>query len=214
MGPHTLRIIATERHPFVGEEDNHADEFQDARRYVVRRCGGGNGNAGLRATGPARGRTSAAGSKRPGCADPGRTAAGAAPQATPGGSARSAIVTANVNLRGGAGTDAEVITTIPAGSRVRVTDCSGEWCMVTWNGRSGFAIARNLDIGGARHARSYRAPPGYAGGPPPGYPDGPPAVYEAGPPVIYGAPAYYPPPVVYGPGYYYGPRYYGWRRRW
>jgi Bacterial SH3 domain len=140
---------------------------------------------------------------------------GAAPQATPGGPARSAIVTANVNLRGGPGTDAEVITTIPAGSRVRVTDCSGEWCMVTWNGRSGFAIARNLDIGGARHARSYRAPPGYAGGPPPGYPDRPPAVYEAGPPVIYGAPAYYPPPVVvYGPGYYYGPRYYGWRRRW
>jgi hypothetical protein len=65
--------------------------------------------------------------------------------------------------------------------------------MVTWNGRSGFAIARNLDIGGARHARSYRAPPGYAGGPPPGYPDRPPAVYEAGPPVIYGAPAYYAP---------------------
>jgi hypothetical protein len=111
-------------------------------------------------------------------------------------------------------TDAEVITTIPAGSRVRVTDCSGEWCMVTWNGRSGFAIARNLDIGGA-HARSYRAPPGYAGGPPSGYPDGPPAVYEAGPPVIYGPPAYYPPPVVvYGPRYYYGARYYGWRRRW
>jgi uncharacterized protein YraI len=131
---------------------------------------------------------------------------GAPPQATPGGPPRSAIVTANVNLRGGPGTDAEVITTIPAGSRVRVTDCSGEWCMVTWNGRSGFAIARNLDIGGARQARSFRAPPGYPGGPP--------AVYEAGPPVIYGAPAYYPPPVVvYGRGYY-GPRYYGWRRRW
>src|SRR5713101_4767976 len=47
--------------------------------------------------------------------------------------ARSAAVTATVNLRSGPGTDQEIITTIPAGSTVRVTSCSGEWCELTWN---------------------------------------------------------------------------------
>jgi uncharacterized protein YraI len=137
------------------------------------------------------------------------------PQAPLGGAARFALVTANVNLRSRPGTDAEILATIPAGSRVEVTDCS-EWCMVMWNGQSGFAIVRNLDIGGTRQARAHRTAPKYAGAPP--------GVYEAEPPVVYGPPVYYgPPAVAYGPGYYYwgprhygwdGPRYYGWRRRW
>jgi uncharacterized protein YraI len=122
--------------------------------------------------------------------------------------AKSALVTANVNLRSGPGTDSEIITTIPGGSTVRITRCSGEWCAVTWNGLRGYAIARNLYAGGPRQARQYRAPPGYAED----------AGDELGPPVVYGALGYYPPPpVVYGPGYY-GPGYYGpgwgWRRRW
>lgn len=135
--------------------------------------------------------------------------ASTAPAPPRAGRARSAAVTANVNLRSGPGTDSEVVTTIPAGSTVRVTNCSGEWCEVTWNGRSGYAIARNLSIGGPRQARAY-GPPGYG---PPGYADG------YGPDVAYGAPGYYAPPaVVYGPAYY-GPRVYygpgwGWRRRW
>jgi hypothetical protein len=142
-------------------------------------------------------------------------AEGQQPQAAPGGAARFALVTANVNLRSRPGTDAEILATIPAGSRVEVTDCS-EWCMVMWNGQSGFAIARNLDIGGTRQARAHRTAPRYAGAPP--------GLYEAEPPVVYGPPVYYgPPAVVYGPGYYYwgprhyggyGPRYYGWHRRW
>jgi len=149
------------------------------------------------------------GTPQPGASSPGPppAAPGAPAPAAPDHTARSAVVIANVNLRSAPGTDAEILATIPAGSRVRVADCS-EWCMVTWNGQSGFAIARNLDIGGARQARGYRAPPRYAGGPP--------GVYEAGPPVVYGPPVYYPPPaVVYAPPpYYYGPRYYGWRRGW
>lgn len=134
-----------------------------------------------------------------------------APQAAPPASApqtvaapaKSAIVTANVNLRAGPGTDSEVIATIPGGSRVRVASCSGEWCAVTWNGREGYAIARNLDTTGRRVVRRYRPEPYYEGEPQ--------AVY-AEPPV------YYAPPVVYGPGYYYyGPRYYygsRWGYRW
>jgi len=130
---------------------------------------------------------------------------GLPPQAAPvyPGTTRSAWVVSNVNLRSGPGTDSAIIVTIPAGSTVRIAGCSGEWCAVTWNGRSGYAIARNLSTGGPRQAGRYRAPPGYA----------------EGPPVAYGPPGYYPPPpVVYGPGYYYGPYYYGprwgWRRGW
>src|SRR5262249_16705132 len=83
------------------------------------------------------------------------------------GSSRSAAVIANVNLRSGPGTDQEVIATIPGGSRVRVESCTGEWCEVTWNGQSGYAIARNLSSGAPRQARPY-GPGGYA--PQPGYP--------------------------------------------
>jgi uncharacterized protein YraI len=136
---------------------------------------------------------------------------GPRPQAAPirPGSAKSALVTANVNLRSGPGTDSEIITTIPGGSTVRITNCSSEWCAVTWNGHSGYAIARNLDTGRPRQVRQYRAQPGY-----PEEPDD-----ESGPPVVYEEPEYYPPPPVvygpryYGPGYYYGPGW-GWRRRW
>jgi len=130
------------------------------------------------------------------------------PQAAPvrPGAPSYALVTANVNLRSGPSTDAQIITTILGGSTVQVTGCSGEWCGVIWNGRSGYAIARNLDTGGPREARQYRPRPGYAG-----EPDD-----DVGPPVVY-APGYYPPPpVVYGPGYY-GPGVYfgwGWGRRW
>jgi hypothetical protein len=136
----------------------------------------------------------------------------------------SAAVTASVNLRSGPGTDSEIVTTIPAGSTVRVTGCSGEWCEVTWNGRSGYAIARNLTIGAPRQAGAYGPQPRYAGGygPQPGYSGGygPQPGYAGGygpePGAVYGAPGYYAPPaVVYGPAYYgpYGPGW-GWRRRW
>ena len=121
------------------------------------------------------------------------------------GSARPALVTADVNLRSGPGTNAPIIATIPGGSTVRITSCNGEWCAVIWNGRSGFAIARNLDTGGPRQVRRNPGQPGYVEGPDDDY----------GPPVVYESPGYYPPPaVVYGPGYY-GPGYYGpgWGRR-
>jgi len=138
---------------------------------------------------------------------------------------RATTVVANVNLRSGPGTDSEIITTIPAGSTVRLTSCSGEWCEVEWNGRSGYAIARNLGIGLPRQARTY-GPAGYPGTPGPGdYPGTPgpggyPGGYGPQPGAVYEAPGYYAPPaVVYGPGYYYGPGVYygpgwGWRRRW
>jgi len=140
------------------------------------------------------------------------------------GRATTAAVSATVNLRSGPGTDQEIITTIPAGSTVRVASCTGEWCEVTWNGQSGYAIARNLSLGPPRQAGAYGPQPGYAGGAPrqagaygpqSGYAGG----YGPQPPVVYEAPGYYAPPAVvygptyYGPGVYYGPSW-GWRRRW
>jgi hypothetical protein len=112
----------------------------------------------------------------------------------------SAVVSAKVNLRSGAGTDFEIVTTIPAGSTVRVTGCDNEWCAVTWNEQSGYAIARNLDLGVSRQARVYPAQPGR------GYPGD----YDL---PGYG-PGYYGPPAAYGPAYYYGPRVYYYGRPW
>jgi uncharacterized protein YraI len=119
----------------------------------------------------------------------------------------AAVVSAKVNLRSGPGTASEILATIPVGSTVGVGSCEGEWCQVTWNGQSGYAIERNLNRGGSRQAGVYPGQPGYQ----PEYPD------EEGLPGY--APRYYGPPVVYGPAYYYGPRVYygpgwGWRRSW
>src|SRR5258708_23718967 len=80
--------------------------------------------------------------------------------------ARSAAVAATVNLRSGPGTDSEITTTIPAGSTVRVTGCSGEGCEGMWTGRSGYAIARNLSMGAPRQAGGYGPQPGHPGGAP------------------------------------------------
>jgi uncharacterized protein YraI len=105
---------------------------------------------------------------------PGRAQNPSSPEPVPDG--RTAAVTANVNLRSGPGTDSEIITTIPAGSTVRLASCSAEWCEVTWNGRGGYAIARSLSGGSPRHARTYGPRPdytrGYGPGRQPGYTEG------------------------------------------
>jgi Bacterial SH3 domain len=116
---------------------------------------------------------------------------------------RNALALANVNLRAGPSTATEIVATIPGGSNVKVSGCTGEWCAASWAGRSGFVIARALDTGGPNVVRHYRPPPRYGR-----------EVVEVEPRVVYGPP---PPVVVYGPGYYYGPSYYyyrPWRRHW
>jgi hypothetical protein len=88
----------------------------------------------------------------------------------------SAIVLAKVNLRSGPGTDSEILASIPPGSTIDVGKCEGEWCAVTWNGQSGYAIARNLDLGGL-HQASSDPPPAQPGGYAEGY-DHPPGAYS------------------------------------
>ena len=128
--------------------------------------------------------------------------------------AKPAFVTSTVNMRAAPGTTSEIVAKIPGGARIEAGDCSEGWCEVTWQGKSGFAIATALDLSG-------RPPPRRSAGPPPGYRDGPDYV-AGGPPVYYEEvppPVYYavPPPYYgyYGPYYPgYGYRYRGWRRHW
>lgn len=114
----------------------------------------------------------------------------------PASSGRPATVYATVNLREGPGTTYSVVAKIPAGSRINVGKCSGQFCQASWQGKDGYVIATSL----ARRRPDYGPP-----GPPPGYIEEP--VY-AGPPIYYG-----PRPYTYG---YYGPGpYWGWGyRRW
>ena len=82
--------------------------------------------------------------------------------------AAPALAINNVNLRQGPGTTYTVIMTIPGGSNVDVSGCSGQWCQVTFQGQNGYAIATSFDQGGG-------APPPGAAGPPPAGSAGPPA---------------------------------------
>src|SRR5580700_3664327 len=154
--------------------------------------------------------------------------------------AAPALAINNVNLRQGPGTTYTVIMTIPGGSNVDVSGCSGQWCQVTFQGQNGYAIATSFDQGGgapppgaagpppAGYAGppagpppgSYASPPppGYAGPPPGADPDVPIPISPIGPPPV-GPPVYVgpPPPAYYYYGYgpYYGPYWRGYYyRRW
>jgi uncharacterized protein YraI len=108
--------------------------------------------------------------------------------------AAPARVASNTNLREGPGTEHGIVATVPGGNIVNVINCSGEWCNVTWRGRAGYLISRNLAHGTA--ATVVRRPVAVVGQP---------VVVQPAPVVVYGAPYYY------GPRVYVGPRYH-WRR--
>jgi SH3-like domain-containing protein len=151
-----------------------------------------------------------------------------------GASAAPALAINNVNLRQGPGTTYTIIMTIPGGSNVDVSGCSGQWCQVTFQGQNGYAIATSFDQGGGAPPPGAAGPPsagyagqpgyaplpGYAGPPPDVDPDAPIPVSPIGPPPI-GPPIYVgpPPPAYHFYGYGYGPYYgpYGggyYYRRW
>ena len=106
-------------------------------------------------------------------------------------SAGPARVSSNTNLRQGPGTDHAVITTVPGGSIVEVTQCAAEWCTAHWHGRVGYMIATHLD------QRPVPVAPRV---------------------VVYSDPLIYGPPYFYGPrffvGYGYGYHYRRHFRRW
>jgi uncharacterized protein YraI len=121
--------------------------------------------------------------------------------AATGALAKPAYVASTVNLRAAPGTTSEIVAKIPGGSLLDVKDCSENWCEVTWQDKSGFAIQSALDLSGRVPQRRSAAPPRV-------YSDRSDVVVEG--PAVYYAP---PPPYYYGYGPYYR-RPWGWRRRW
>jgi uncharacterized protein YraI len=58
--------------------------------------------------------------------------------------AKPVTTTGDTNLRKAPGTDGEKIGLIPNGTKVEVGKCGNGWCEVTWKGKAGYALARNL----------------------------------------------------------------------
>ena len=106
--------------------------------------------------------------------------------------ARPVLVTADLNVRTGPGTQNPSIGVIPGGSTAQGGRCYTGWCEVAWGNLRGFSSQAYLD--------GYGPAPVYRPAPPP-------------PPVYYGPRPYYGPS-YYGPGYY-GPYrpYRPWRYR-
>jgi uncharacterized protein YraI len=100
--------------------------------------------------------------------------------------ARPVLVTADLNVRVGPGTEHPSVGVIRGGSTAEVGRCFNGWCEIAWGGLRGFSSQAYLDGGGPTYVQP--APP---------------------PPVYYG------PRPYYGPGYYnpYRP-YRRWRRHW
>jgi hypothetical protein len=130
-----------------------------------------------------------------------------------GAAAKPGIAASTVNLRAEANTTSAVVTKIPGGARIDVGDCNDGWCAVTFQGKSGFAIATALDTTGRVRRASARGlvrqglPPGYDP-----YDDDEyvPVAPGYGPrPYVVG-----PPPLVYGPGFYGPGPYWGWGGGW
>jgi uncharacterized protein YraI len=63
---------------------------------------------------------------------------------------------AETNLRAAPGTRSEVVSLMPKGAEVEVGECDAGWCKVSWEGKEGFAIGRNLGMEAPREASSPR----------------------------------------------------------
>jgi uncharacterized protein YgiM (DUF1202 family) len=155
-------------------------------------------------------------------------------------SAKPVTLSSETNLRTAPGTKSDVVTAMPKGAAIEVGECDAGWCKVTFDGKDGFAVERNLGPTPPHAATASRAQPqgdmrrlrrGYEE-----YFDDQGRNDQAADlpaqtqrrsaqrqtqenyyddddaPVVYGAPGYVAgPPVYYAPGYYPYPRaYYGW----
>ena len=101
--------------------------------------------------------------------------------------ARPVLVTADLNVRVGPGTEHPSVGVIRGGSTAEVGRCFNGWCEIAWGGLRGFSSQAYLDGGGPNYVQPAPPPP----------------------------PVYYGPRPYYGPGYYnpYRP-YRRWRRHW
>src|SRR5665213_1323957 len=77
--------------------------------------------------------------------------------------AAPAVVTSDLNMRSGPGTNYGVVDVLPGGSTVDVLSCGGSWCRVASGGAEGYA-SRNY-LSGERGPVYAEAPPVYVGPP-------------------------------------------------
>ena len=77
--------------------------------------------------------------------------------------ATPAVVSNDLNLRSGPGTDYRVLSVLPAGSSVDVLGCGQNWCRVSSAEGTGYASSGYLDLGAGAYAEA--PPPVYAPAP-------------------------------------------------
>jgi uncharacterized protein YraI len=77
--------------------------------------------------------------------------------------AAPAVVSNDLNLRGGPGTGYRVLNVLPAGSTVDVLGCGRYWCRVSSAEGTGYASSNYLDLGAGAYAEA--PPPVYAPSP-------------------------------------------------
>jgi uncharacterized protein YraI len=73
--------------------------------------------------------------------------------------ASPAVVSNDLKMRSGPGTNFGVVSTMPAGATVNVFSCSGAWCRVAWGNRQGFVSRSYLEMGGGAYPVYGAAPP-------------------------------------------------------
>src|SRR4029079_9189540 len=74
-------------------------------------------------------------------------------------SAKPVTLSTETNLRAAPGTKSDIVTAMPKGAAVEVGDCDAGWCKVTFDGKEGFAIGRNLGESAPRAATAARSQP-------------------------------------------------------
>lgn len=138
--------------------------------------------------------------------------------------AHPVTLSSETNLRQAPGTTSAVVTLMPKGSSVEVGECDAGWCKVTFEGKDGYAIGRNLGqakpAATASYAADLSARPASRPAPAARYAEDDYYDDGEGPPVVYGPPGYAivappPPPVYYTYYPYPRPVYWGppfWRR--
>lgn len=69
--------------------------------------------------------------------------------------AEIAVVSTDLNLRGGPGIEYPIVVTMHGGSTADVRECYDGWCRVLWRGYEGFASEAYLDFGGYGRGYAY-----------------------------------------------------------
>jgi len=70
------------------------------------------------------------------------------------------VVIRQVNLQQAPASESAVLASIPRGAGIEVKECSNGWCSVSWNGRGGYVLAKDVRTGAAARASADAGPPG------------------------------------------------------